>query len=72
MASPSLLHPLGERRKSMSKESDSALKINKIQPTDERLPGVVVCLCLLDMQIRWVSWINLWRFLETFAGVRKG
>jgi len=41
MTSPSLLHPLSERRKFMSKESDSALKINKIQP---KLPGVVVCL----------------------------
>ena len=39
MGSPSLLHPLGERRKSMSNKSNSALKINKIQPTDEKITG---------------------------------
>jgi hypothetical protein len=51
MTSPSLLHPLSERRKSMSKESNSALKISKIQPTDERLPGVVVCLYSSGIEI---------------------
>jgi hypothetical protein len=72
MASPSLLHPLGERRKSISNKSNSALKTNKIEPTDEKLSGVVVCLYLLDMPIRRVSWINLLRFLEVFARVKRG
>jgi len=48
MTSPSLLHPLGERRKSMSNKSNTALKINKIQP---KLPGVVVCLYSSGIEI---------------------
>jgi hypothetical protein len=51
MGSPSLLHPLGERRKCMSKKSNSALKINKIQPTDEKIIGR----CGMSLLVRYAD-----------------